>query len=89
MNGTGRAPNETGAVPNASGRAGVDARPGGDRLPDAERSQVTGLVLAGGLGRRMSADGAGPVGFGSSSPPVVDTASPVTRSHARSGAYSK
>jgi molybdopterin-guanine dinucleotide biosynthesis protein A len=29
------------------------------RLPDGIRAQVTGLVLAGGLGRRMSADGAG------------------------------
>jgi molybdopterin-guanine dinucleotide biosynthesis protein A len=29
------------------------------RLPDEIRAQVTGLVLAGGLGRRMSADGAG------------------------------
>jgi len=29
------------------------------RLPDEARAQVTGLVLAGGLGRRMSADGAG------------------------------
>ena len=29
------------------------------RLPDETRALVTGLVLAGGLGRRMSADGAG------------------------------
>lgn len=36
---------------------GVASEPG--LLAEAERSLITGLVLAGGLGRRMSADGAG------------------------------
>ena len=34
----------------------TDAR---DRLPRADRALITGIVLAGGLGRRMSDDGAG------------------------------
>ena len=50
-------------------------------LPDLIRRDITGLVLAGGLGRRMSADGAGVAVFagGTHAATVTPTSASTSR----------